>query len=378
MITRLFIILSLLAVAACATTETATRAEREPALTQFAPAPSVNTRLDYEVWDELLSGMVFSFGQSLRTRAGSPPPKTGSNLTPGHNSPYRLEGNRVVFSLFTDEYKALIVEYRIALEDIGNEIDITTLSRNEQLAYWLNLHNALMIETIAVNYPIKQPHRLLFGDPGVPLDDAKLVTIQGVPLSLRDIRERIVYPHWDDPLVIYGFFRGNIGGPSIHREAYGSSNITRNLRSNATEFVNSLRGVSERTNTIDISQIYYEAAPWYFPDFDADVKAHLARYATADVTEILENDRPLRKGVYEYDIADLAGGVEGGSSYYVVDALSGQEDINIDVPQTVTRLLKEFENKIETANRRRLFEGRPRGTVTIIDGDIDEVAPEID
>ena len=122
-----------------------------------------------------------------------------------------------MFSYLDSQYKSGVSEYRKDLQDVGSNIDLTRFSRDEQLAYWLNLHNVAVIEQIALNYPVKTPRKIKIDINGnkVDLHDAKFITVKGVSLSLRDIREKIVYPNWDNPDVIYGFFHGDIGSPSV-------------------------------------------------------------------------------------------------------------------------------------------------------------------
>ena len=195
---------------------------------QFAPfkpqAKTSNASLDYKMLDAALENTVFRMGLSARRHMSRPDPLLGSRITSGHTSPYRLEGSRVMFSFLTDSYIDQITEYRADLEGIANRVDISTLDRKEQLAFWFNLHNIVVIEQIAYKYPTTYPHKIKID--GVPLDEAKIIDIRGVKMSLRDIREKIVYPNWESPLVIYGFFRGDIGSPALQNYAYTGDNVS--------------------------------------------------------------------------------------------------------------------------------------------------------
>jgi len=218
------------------------------AMAAFVPqAQTSNTRLDYSILNDALNYSVLPLGQSTRRYMGRPDLNTGSRIRLGHQSPYRLEGSRVSFSLLNDEYKQALRDYRLDLEAVGNQIDIVRMNRNEQLAYWLNLHNIVMIDQIVQNYPTKRPNRIKVD--GVAVDKAKLVTIKGQALSLEDIRERIVYPNWKNPNVIYGFFRGDIGSPALLDYAFTAQNVGASLASAGKEFVNALRGFNEGSKT---------------------------------------------------------------------------------------------------------------------------------
>lgn len=267
-----------------------------------------NAEIDYTVISDALELMVFNLGPSLRIRARPKLASAGTRFVRGHDSPYRLEGNKIFFDQFDEETIASLHEYVVSLESIGNSGQIPTLSRDEQLAYWFNLHNMIVIDQIAQAYPVETPSRIKIGPEKAPLHEAKLVTIQGVPLSLRDIRENIVYRYWDDPRVIYGFFHGDLGSPSIHDEAYTGAEIARQLDRSGREFVNALRGVAAGANTIFVSKHYFEARAGLFPNWPDDLKAHLREFAGDDVRLILDTKTTVTAMQYPDTVADLVGG----------------------------------------------------------------------
>ena len=275
----------------------------------FTPKAQTNSSIiSYRVWDSALENIVLRMGQSIRKRERRPSAQVGTRVVMGHKSAYRLEGSRVTFSYLNDEYKTGLTEYRKDLERVANDVDITTLSRNEQLAFWYNLHNVTLIEQIALNYPVRQPSKLRVGPNKVLLDEAKLLTIRGVSLSLRDIRENIVYANWSNPKVMYGFFRGNIGGPALQNYAITGDNVTYILDLQADEFVNSLRGFHESRSALKVSTLYEEARPYYFSNWPADLKTHLRVHASPEVLEELAADKPVVFDRYDPVVADLQAG----------------------------------------------------------------------
>ena len=277
-------------------------------MARFTPRPSKTTRLDYGLWNDALKEFVFYGGPSLRVRELRPRAVTGSRLVLGHTSPFRMEGNKVAFEGMRREIDRALSDYVDDLERIGNQIDIPSLSRDEQLAYWLNLHNALIVSEIASRYPVKHP-RTLRGIDGQRLHDAKYLEIDDVKLSLRDIREQIVYKHWSDPRVIYGFFLGELGGPSLQRAAYDGETVWSTLTFSAQEFASSLRGVETYGDGLRVSKIYQDVAPFYFADFQRDVRAHLVEFGSeASIADIQSSPGALSIGRYEDVIADLTAG----------------------------------------------------------------------
>ena len=342
-----------LALAAPAHASTAL-SERE--LATFIPSQTPNNDgIDYSIWDEAMKAIVISMGPSLRESAPRPDPSFGSRRQYGHVSRYRLEGTRVMFSFLDANVIASFTEYRKDLENTANIVDIQALPRNEQLAYWINLHNVALVEQLANAWPVRQPREIMLN--GVPLDEAPIVTVEGVRLSLRDIRENIVYRHWKDPMVIYGFWRGEIGGPSLQREAFNGENVSRLLTRGADDFINSLRGSHELGGRLQVSELYREVAPFFFPDFERDVRAHLARHADEKTSALLANTTGVDPVVAEYDIADLEGGSrEPTYSNITTDGVSK----SFRIPQSVAAILKERETKFQEIIR----QGRT-GTVTM-------------
>ena len=336
-------------------------------LAQFRPSANrEDHRIDYTVLDEALGWMVVPMGPSLREGAPRRDPRLGTRRIQGHESRFRLEGNRVGFAFFTDNIRSSLTEYRKDLERVGSTLDITAIPRNEQLAFWLNLHNVVVLEALAQEYPLSQPSARAFGRNNAALDDAKLVTIAGVELSPRDIRERIVYPNWNDPKVMYGFWRGEIGGPTIHRFAYNGANVNSLLDASAKEFVNSLRGVQKYSGALQVSELYREAAPFYF-ETDANLRAHLSQYAGDDVKKLIrKTDKTAYSADYELDVADLS----RGETFSVLDNygfLTTSGGVGVSEPVRTRpnlgaqTLWQERNRKIGRAIRR----GVPVGTVIV-------------
>ena len=80
----------------------------------FVPKPpTLNTKFDYTVWDKALSSSVVQMGPSLRRFARKARPNIGTRLVKkSQSSPYRLEGSRVTFHYFPDDYLEALTEYK--------------------------------------------------------------------------------------------------------------------------------------------------------------------------------------------------------------------------------------------------------------------------
>jgi hypothetical protein len=167
-------------------------------------------------------------------------------------------------------------------------LPISTYSRVEQKAYWINLYNALTVQVVLDHYPVKSILDIDIS-PGVFSNGpwgAKLLRIEGEAVSLDDIEHRILRPLWRDPRVHYALNCASLGCPNLAREAYATFNIERLLEAGARAYVNHPRGVRFAGDTLVVSSLYV----WFQADFGDSregVLAHLRRYAAPALAERL-------------------------------------------------------------------------------------------
>lgn len=154
-------------------------------------------------------------------------------------------------------------------------IDPRRLNRAEQYAYWVNLYNAITVDLILDEYPVKSITKLgglfSFG----PWGD-EVITITGQSLTLNDIEHRILRPIWNDPRTHYAVNCASLGCPNLQTQAFTADNTEALLESAANAFVNSSKGASIAGNTITLSSIY----EWFETDFvqDGGALKHMSKY----------------------------------------------------------------------------------------------------
>ena len=105
----------------------------------------------------------------------------------------------------------------------------STLSRNDQFAFWANLYNAVTLDVVMDAYPVGsirdiRPTLLSIGPWG-----AQRVTVEGRRLSLDDIEHRIMRPTFRDPRVHYAVNCASIGCPNLQREAFRGARLETQL-----------------------------------------------------------------------------------------------------------------------------------------------------
>lgn len=261
--------------------------------------------ISYADWDKFLSETVLNVGQSDRRPARWVTPGINTKIYRGSQSPTRNEANRLFYHLLSDHTLKVIKAIRKSIEAVPAEIPLNRLHPDERLAFWLNLHNIAVVEAIAETYPVPKIDAIL-----AELLNRSAVEVNGNQMSIRDI-ERRVMAQWKDPVVIYGFYRGHIGSPSIRTKAYYGGTVWDDLKDNAKEFVTSLRGVQFDRKTIKAS-VFYKDMTLAFPNFEKDIQRHLGDYATRLMTPKISNATELVTNVEDWTVADLYGGNTAG------------------------------------------------------------------
>ncbi|WP_260260904.1 DUF547 domain-containing protein [Vibrio intestinalis] len=163
------------------------------------------------------------------------------------------------------------------------------LSKAEQYAYWVNMYNAITVDLILQEYPIKSITKLgglfSFG----PWDE-EVITVNGKELTLNDIEHKILRPIWNDPRTHYAVNCASLGCPNLQLKAFSAQNSEALLEQAAIDFINSDKGVLVKGNKLNVSSIY----EWFSVDFDVDggVKSHIEKYRT---------NLPAISGSFSYD-----------------------------------------------------------------------------
>lgn len=167
-------------------------------------------------------------------------------------------------------------------------IDPRTLSRDEQMAYWINLYNALTVFVIVPRYPVDSIKEIKSGIIDFGPWNLELFPLQGVKLTLNHIEHGILRPIWKDPRIHYAVNCASIGCPNLNPEAYRADNLERLLEQGASDYINHPRGAQVTGGKLVVSSIY----DWFKEDFggtDAGVFAHLKQYARPELLDMLES-----------------------------------------------------------------------------------------
>lgn len=264
--------------------------------------------IDYSDLNVFYKSLVVDVGRSNREIAQPTVANTGTRMKSSVSQATVNEGNRFLFELFVDneQNQEVLDEIQNDLEQIPAEVPFENFSRDEQLAYWLNLYNITIVKEIVQVYPKKKLKKLLVGKKSIL--SKKLITVAGVPLSLNDIQFTILRQNYENnPLVMYGLFQGIIGGPSIRKAAYTGENVYRNLEANAIEFINSNRGTSGRSSRAFRVSSLYQRNEVYFDDSESNLSDHLLRYLEGAERGELQAAKSVKPDINDWAVTDLFG-----------------------------------------------------------------------
>lgn len=191
-----------------------------------------------------------------------------------------------------------------------SKTEISKLPRDRQFAAWANLYNAVTLQVVLKAYPVKSIRDIKSAGAGLDLKALvgpwveKRVTVEGRELSLDDIEHVMLRPRFKDPRVHYAVNCASIGCPNLQPKAWRAETLEADLDAAARAYVNHPRAVRVRSDgALEISRIY----DWFKDDFggtDVGVRAHLARYAAADLAAALAKAPRVKSHAYDWTLND--------------------------------------------------------------------------
>ena len=132
--------------------------------------------------------------------------------------------------------------------------------RDEQLAFWLNAYNTLVLRTVIDHYPIQgrfaeYPSKSIRQIPGA--FERLPHRVAGKTLTLDQI-EQTVLPEFHDPRVYFALGRGAVGSGRLRSEAFAGAKLEVQLTEAANECITRTQCVhiDRETNKVEASAIF--------------------------------------------------------------------------------------------------------------------------
>ena len=180
---------------------------------------------------------------------------------------YVDELGRVDYHAWKTQQPQTLANWLSTLESLD---DITPeLTRNQQLALWINLYNAFTIYTIIERYPLASIRPVVLGIPNwiafLWFFQRRVYRFSNQTYSLGQIENQKLRSHLQDPRIHFALVCASIGCPLLRNEAYVPEKVIEQLDSDAERFVNNPEKVryDAQTQTLYCSKIF----KWYRQDF---------------------------------------------------------------------------------------------------------------
>ncbi|MBK9731365.1 MAG: DUF547 domain-containing protein [Chitinophagaceae bacterium] len=142
---------------------------------------------------------------------------------------------------------------------LGKSEPAVTATKNEQLAYWINLYNAATIQLVLEHYPLKSIRDIANGK---PWDDA-FISVGEKKYALNNIENDVLRKKFTDPRIHFAINCASKSCPKLLNGAYLPDKLDVQLNSMTKLFINDASKNKITATQIDISEIFN----WYQKDF---------------------------------------------------------------------------------------------------------------
>ena len=170
------------------------------------------------------------------------------------------------------------------------------MSRDEQMAFYLNLYNAFTLKAIIEHYPVKSIKNIS----GVW--DKLEFPVAGSNLTLNQIEYQILRKQFKEPRVHFALVCASTSCPELRSQPFSGKNLDQALDEEASKFINDKTKVrlDKEKGILYVSSIF----KWFREDF-GDVEEFIAGYLPReDKLFILENKPKIRYLRYDWSLND--------------------------------------------------------------------------
>lgn len=195
-------------------------------------------------------------------------------------------------------------ESATSLKQWLGEISVVNLrdaEPDQQLAFWLNLYNAAVIDQVLDQYPIDSIRPTFLGMANwiafLQFFQRKVVSVNQQPYSLNQIEHDTIRPQFQDPRVHFALVCAAIGCPLLRNQAYRPERVQQQLEDDAQRFINNPQKVRYEPPFLYCSKIF----KWYEKDFLKD-HASIPVYIQKYLSEPISTDCKIRYLNYDWSL----------------------------------------------------------------------------
>jgi len=213
-------------------------------------------------------------------------------------------------------YKALKANDKKTLDELRRQmaqVDPQALSKNDQLAYWINLYNISVVNVVVKKYPVASI-RDISTDFIAHLNVFKKDYVQTKkgPISLNDIENEKIRNHFMEPRIHFAINCAARSCPPIRTTPYVGEQISNQLDDQVRLFLNGPNGVHMSKSGGELVLHTTKIMDWFADDFEkwsvGRVK-FIAHYVTPDKRRQIEaagNQVTLKFDDYDWKLNDAS------------------------------------------------------------------------
>lgn len=181
-------------------------------------------------------------------------------------------------------------EFAEVIEKLSSMHPAASWSREEQMAFWINVYNAFTIQLILDNWPVAS-----INDIKEPWDQ-KFIKLQGKTYSLNQIEHEILRPTFNDPRVHFAINCASYSCPLLPAEAADPSRLDEQLEQFTKAFINDPRRNTVVPGKLEVSKIF----EWFAEDFEGagGVRNFISKYSNTDIGDSV----PVKYKTYDWSL----------------------------------------------------------------------------
>ncbi len=145
------------------------------------------------------------------------------------------------------------------------QVDFDKWTKDAQLAYLINFYNAVTLQLVINNYPIKSLKEV--GSMFKGAWDQPVVPLFGENRTLEALEHSMIRKHFTDPRINMALTDASKGAPPLRSEAYVSKKLQKQFDNQSKMYLQSPAGmrVDMRNSTVHLSSVF----DWYAKDFSS-------------------------------------------------------------------------------------------------------------
>ena len=148
-------------------------------------------------------------------------------------------------------------EFKKVIQLFSSQHPDESWTKEEAMAFWINVYNAYTIKLVAENLPLKSIKDI--GDPW----DIKFIELQGKTYSLNQIEHEILRPVYKDPRIHFAVNCASFSCPKIPRYPMTAEKLDMQLNKLSSDFLRDTDRNSISSSSMELSQIF----TWFESDF---------------------------------------------------------------------------------------------------------------